>query len=179
MPTLRYQQGFSLLEVIIAMSIAALLSSAVLKLQLISLENSRQAIIRQHVISHADSFINQLKILPSHDINNLAEMTYILHSNQYVKCAKALCNTQEFSKYLLDNFKQNLDDGTVLSKDKIKSIICHDSSFATPTLDLPNCDGYLDSPLVLKVIWKVLDGENSSQFSTLKDNHIILRVSNR
>lgn len=173
--------GLSILEVVIAMSLASFISLVVFKFQYITLANSKQSLIRQRVLLYSNSLVNQLRvILQNYDHNQINNIFvgdgYTTSSDSYMKCTQFMCSQEEFSKYMVNEWKKNLFADIELSKTNIKATICHDSLLETPTMDSPNCDANRTSPLVLKVIWNVQGDEATNHALIQRDNYVVLKV---
>ncbi|MDD3265651.1 MAG: hypothetical protein PHC75_00545 [Burkholderiales bacterium] len=176
---MRFNGGFSILEVIIAMSIAILISLAVLKLQYITISNSRQSLVRQKVMIYANSMINQLRVVSQNHNQTYFPFTdnfYTKYSDSSVKCAQSLCSKEEFMYYIINEWKMDMAFDDELSNVNIKAIVCHDSLLHIPTIDSPNCDGNINSSLFLKVIWDIKGDELINKALIMRDNYIVLRV---
>lgn len=190
------QNGFSLLEVSIAVAIAASVGGAIYQLQLISLNNSKKLVIRQLVSEYSDDLLSKMIVQMNFKSKNgnassnryFEAGTYGDGKNSYVTstyttytntkdCKSSGCDDNEMGWYLLNKWKQNVISKSGLPEANIRVIICRDYKLGIPTMDSPNCDNLPNNPLALKVVWKQseLTLENS-KLADRNDNYLIYRI---
>lgn len=182
MSRVKLNRGFSLLETLTAIAIVGLLSAVIFKLQWLSLNNTKDIIIRQKSITAANSLINQIVVHSknSNDIDGVirhyVENNYSAPINQFKSCSISLCNDKEFASWLLNNWKNDIVEVNNLTENSIKAIICHDNSMIAPTIEAPNCDNNPNSHVVLKIVWINSIDEVIVKKLKQNDNYVMLRV---
>lgn len=204
----KYQQGVTLIEVLVATAIISGLGLAIYKLQLASLGNSQQVITRQLMTEYSDSLINQmyahlnvvgstddklysLYLEPGHSGATLSDRNYYLDNNMNgyddapsvdpSKGCDSGCTDQAFAANLAMIWKFNVVHRTNLPSDDVHATICRDYAMKVPTFDNPNCDtptGH--NPIVLKIVWRTNTDKNEKSFlGNREDNYLMFRVPSR
>lgn len=185
-------KGFSILEVMIAVTIFSAVGAGIYKLQLANLSTTQQITTKQLMMQSAISLSNQIYINLNYCANNVnnrvagcsaadgssayTETTYTEHASNYTtNCATTACNDANLASYILYNWKQSFESMN-LPSGNIKGILCRDNSLAAPTTSSPNCSG--SGGLVIKIVWQS-HIENAESTSIGQNNFIILAVPAR
>jgi Tfp pilus assembly protein PilV len=197
-------QGFSLIEVATASTLALLLGSAIFELQLASLSNSQQLVTRQQMVQYSDELLSQMNAQVNFKgekgkANSLANL-YLeagyddaKGDNRYVDigrytragtggrdCASDVCDDSNLAQYLLNKWKTNVMEHTNMPASNVRAIICRDYRMEIPTMKDPKCDDKPGNPLALKIIWE--DGNydaESAKLAERNDNYLMYRIAGR
>lgn len=190
--------GFSLIEVMVAVSIISGLGMAIYKLQLVSLSSSQQTLTKQLMVQYADNLLNQMYahenfIVSSGNYNGLGlmpgysssasnsayiETSYSAASTPGTNCASSGCNENELANYILNTWKSNLSTKANLPSSNIKAIVCKDSALGIPSMSSPNCDGS-GTQLAIKIVWQPHNYDVESVALLSNNNYVMLRVPGR
>lgn len=196
-------QGFSLIEVATAYTLAAVLGGAIFELQLVSLSNSQQLVTRQQMVQYSDELLSQMNAQVNFKGekgkgNSLANL-YLeagyddaVGNNKYVEigrytsagnkpnCQSKACDDSELAQYLLNTWKTNVMEHTNIPSTNVRAIICRDYKMGIPTMANPKCDDKPGNPLALKIIWE--DGNYDAESAKLagrNDNYLMYRIAGR
>ncbi len=190
--------GFSLIEVMVAVSIISGLGMAIYKLQLVSLSSSQQALTKQLMLQYADNLINQmyahenfivssgnydgLGLMPGYSSNSsnsaYVETSYSAAATPSTDCSTSSCNDTNLASYILNTWKSNLATKANLPSSSIKAIVCRDSALGVPSMSSPNCDGS-GTQLALKIVWQPHNYDLESSALGSNNNYVMLRVPGR
>lgn len=190
--------GFSLVEVMVAVSIVSGLGMAIYKLQLVSLSSSQQTLTKQLMIQYADNLLNQmyahenfiagtgsftgLGLMPGYSSTSsnsaYVETSYSAAATPSVNCSTSACNDSDFAKYILYTWKSNLSTKANLPSSNVKAIVCKDSALGIPSMSSPNCDG-TGNQLALKIVWQPHNYDVESAALASNNNYVMLRVPGR
>ncbi|MEN9946480.1 MAG: hypothetical protein RLZZ293_866 [Pseudomonadota bacterium] len=189
------QRGFSILEVMIAVTILASLGLGIYKLQFEALLSSQQLIIKQTMLQSSTTLIQQMLAnlnYASSDNDSMQvgfessvcqgnscyqEYSYNDHMNEpSVNCQLIACNQAQQAAWLLYQWKFQLPQLANLSQEHIVAIVCRDNSLLKPTLTNPNCNGL--GGLVVKIAW-LLRGNSQETNLFGETNNLIVEVPQR
>lgn len=156
-------EGFSILEIMVAVAVIAALGLGIYRMQLSALAAAQQGIARQQAMRSADNLLNQLSSITLYqNTTNVArslpftETLYIDNNSVNVDCSvqstTSACNTSQMEQYFLFRWKSQLANTMNLPANNVKAILCADSSLSAPTLTTPNCNG--SGNPVIKIVWQ-------------------------
>lgn len=190
--------GFSLIEVMVAVSIISGLGMVIYKSQLLSLASSQQSLTKQLMLQYADNLLNQmyahenfmvgtgsyagLGLMPGYSSSSSSsayiETSYSAAVTPSVDCSTWLCNDIELANYSLNTWKSDLATKANLPSSNVQAIVCKDSALGVPSMSGPNCDG-VGTQLAIKIVWQPHNYDVESGALASNNNYVMLRVPGR
>lgn len=186
-------KGFSILEVMVAVTIISAMGAGIYKLQLSNLSATQQIATKQLMMQSAINLSNQIYSNLNYCANNVnnrvagcsaaggasayAEGAYSAHvvASNMTNCATTNCTDADLANYLLYNWKQSFESMN-LPSGNIKGIVCRDTSLAVPTTaNDGSCNG--NGGLVIKMAWQ--SHIETAESALGANNYIILPVPSR
>ena len=190
------QVGFSILAVMVAVSLLASLGLAIWRLELAEVLAAQQILLQQALGQAASSIANQIYA----DLNYTAATSLSRRAMEYAEtsygahrharnCRQGnLCSAREIAAYNLAQWKQGLSQfqtatvqsATVQSAtvqpavENIYALVCRDNSGVPPTPQAANCNG--QGGLVVKIAWVV---HAAPAEAAVKANYVMLAVPQR
>lgn len=185
-------KGFSILEVMIAVTIFSAVGAGIYKLQLVNISATQQITTKQLMMQSAINLSNQIYSNLNYCATTVtarvpgcsaaggfsayAEGAYSDHVvvSNMTDCSITNCNDANLANYILYNWKKSFESMN-LPSGNINGIVCRDTSLAIPTSGNSGCNG--NGGLVIKMVWQ--SHIETAESALGANNYIILPVPSR
>lgn len=184
------RNGFSILEVMIAVAVIGALGAGIYRLQLADLSATQQITVKQLMMQSATSLASQIYTnlnycatnntmrvsgcTATSGANNYTETAYTDNNSIGIDCSANSCSDSQFAQFLLYQWKSGFGNMPVSN---VKGIVCRDTSMTIPTAtNNGGCNG--SGGLVIKMVWQ--SHIEAAESAAIGDNNfILLPLANR